>query len=234
MQKFLGTLIVVIALSQSKALYAGADVWLNFVDGSSSAGGNITVTQNGSPGDELFFSLPNIGTATFTVEMLANITPDGGNLASTSTTLVTSSSKIRVSDTTTNLAGPGTGAGANIVEPGFAPGNLLSHFGQGNFFVGIPPADGFLIGTITFEIDTSLGISGETIAIDGVIGANTWALLSGFGVDPVTFGSGSGTNGANIGTFGGRLATITFGGIPEPATVSLLGLCALGSTRRRR
>jgi len=211
------------------AANASATVWMNYTGGSASDG-DLTVIQNGGPGAQLILEKPQTGTATFTVDVIANV-----NLAaafsSTSTNLSTNSSNIAVSESNVNLLGPTNGANLNQITPGFAPGPLLNDFGQGDFFFGITPGDGLLLGTITFVIDKSNGEDGFDIAIDGSIGNTAWAF-QGAGIDPVIFGDGPGTNGANLGEFGGTFATIR--NIPEPATLSLLGLGAVALIRRRR
>jgi len=226
----LGQALVVLLsiLAAPVSANAGALVWMHYVDGSAS--GDISIAQNGSPGAQLLIDTNFAGAASFTVELRANISPDGGNLATTSTTLTTNASSIAVSNATATLPAPTNGLGPNIIESGFEPGNILTHFGQGGFMVGLVPADDFLIGTITFDLDFD-NDPGTEITIDGLIGNLTWALLAGVGVDPVIFGDGPGTNGANFGEYAGTFATIR---TPEPTTLCLFGIGTIALVRRRR
>lgn len=205
------------------AANASASVWFNYVSGSP----EVTLLQNGGPGQQLLLEKPESGTASFTVEVRHNT---NDTLVSNSTNLATLSGNIEVSDVSSFLPGPLSGSGANQIN-GFGPGNILTAFGQSDF-VGLPSGDDLLIGMITFNIDKSNNPGETEIVIDGFIGANTWATNAGVGSDVVTFGSGPGTGGSQIGAFGGTLATIT--NIPEPATLSLLGLGAVALIRRRR
>ncbi len=207
---------------------AGATVWMEFVDGT---GNDLQVLQNGAPGSRLILTDEGGGIINITVNLMANISDDQGNLASMSTNLVTSSSDIRVTAATSNLPGPTAAAGANQIE-GFGPGNILTAYGMGDFFFGLPTGDNQLLGTISFFIDWGNNQTDFDISVGGTIGATTWATLAGTAVDPVVFGDGLGTNGAVINSFGGTLFTIV--DIPEPSSISLLGVGTLALIRRRR
>ena len=164
-----------------------------------------------------------------TVNLMANITADQGNLASMSTNLVADQESVRVTEATSNVPGPTAAAGANQIN-GFGPGNILTAYGMGDFFFGLPTGDNQLLGTISFLFDWDLGFFPELLVIEGTIGATTWATLAGTAVDSVRFGDGQGTNGADIGYFGGTFLSFA----PEPSTLSLLGLGALALIHRRR
>ncbi len=208
---------------------AGATVWMEIVEAHNSAG-PFFVYQNGSPGNRAQLGATS-GIITITVDLKANITDEQGVLATTNTNLVTGSDSIRVTEAKSVLPGPTAGPGANQIE-GFGPGNILTAFGTGDFLVGLPTGDNQTLGTISFLIDWTDDAVGY-LEVDGFIGANTWATLSGVGVDPVVFGDGgAGTNGANIGSYGGTFFDIV--NVPEPSTLSVLGLGCLAMIRRRR
>lgn len=164
-----------------------------------------------------------------TVNLMANITADQGNLASMSTNLVADQESVRVTEATSNVPGPTAAAGANQIN-GFGPGNILTAYGMGDFFFGHPTGDNQLLGTNSFEFNWELGSYPDELEVWGTIGATTWATLAGTAVDSVQFGDGQGTNGADIGYFGGTFLSFA----PEPSTLSLLGLGALALIHRRR
>ncbi len=219
--------IALVSIAATRA-DAAASVWMEFVAGSPI----LEVLQDGSPGNQLtIFADDELGPATMTVNLMANITDDQGNLASMSTNLVANTSSIRVTEATSNLPGPTAAAGANQIE-GFGPGNILTAYGMGDFFFGLPTGNDQLLGTITFFIDWELDDFGGEIVVDGAIGATTWATLAGTAVDSVEFGTGPATNGANIGSFGGTFLNIIPD--PEPSTLSLLCVGAVALLRRQR
>ncbi len=209
------------------AANAAATVWMSFVDGTP----DVNVLQNGGPGQQLLLEKGESGQSSFTVEIRANITADQGVLASHSTNLVANSNNIEVTSVSSFLPGPTAAAGANQIN-GFGPGNILSAFGAGDFFFGLPTGDNQLLGTISFRTDKSIDGAENPIIIDGTIGNTLWASLGAGAVTNVAFGDGAGVNGGQAGGFGGTFATIT--NIPEPATLSLLGLGAVALIRRRR
>ena len=204
---------------------AAATVWMEFVDGTP----DMYAYQDGAPGQRLVVDSASIGTSRLTVNVMANITADQGNLASMSTNLVADQESVRVTEATSNVPGPTAAAGANQIN-GFGPGNILTAYGMGDFFFGLPTGDNQLLGTISFEFNWDLGSYPDELEVWGTIGATTWATLAGTAVDSVRFGDGQGTNGADIGSFGGTFLSFA----PEPSTLSLLGLGALALIRRHR
>jgi len=224
------TLFFALAHSQTP-VHAGAEVWMEYDDGSG-VGHFFNVVQNGGPGSQLLIEIPTDGVTTFAVNMYANITTDQGNLASHSTNLVANTGNIEVTAANSFLLGPTASAGANQIN-GFGPGNILSAFGAGDFFFGLPTGDNLFLGTIAFRIDPSQDDQGTTITIDGTVGSTLWAALAPPGpVDNVVFGEGNGIAGDAAGSVGGTFATINLVA-PEPSTLGFLGLCTIGLVRRK-
>ncbi len=212
------------------AANAGATVWMRYTGGSAS-NGDLNVVQDGAAGRQLILEKPDTGTATFSVDLVADVDSGNSALASTSTTFSTGSSNIAVTEATSTLFGPTNSPDQNTIEPGFAPGNLLTDFGQYDFFFGLGSGNGLVLGQMTFFIDKQ-NPGEESIEIEGKIGHFGWALLSGIGISPVQFGDGPSTTGASFGQSAGTFATIH--NIPEPATLGLLCLSAVLLPRRSR
>lgn len=202
-----------------------AHVWFELSDAGTSG-----VTQvSGGLDQTLILDKPaDPGIYTFTLSMKANI--DQGVLGHS-----------------TDLAadGPvaaGPFAGINPGVPDFfftnAPGNLPPEAGTFADDIGSSVVGQYLgqvtLGTIEITIDKTNGPIGE-INIFARVGGLGWGDSSADGAPDVYYGPNAALDGNPVaGTPYGDLAVVTIRQVPEPATMSLLGLGALALIRRRR
>ncbi|HPF41601.1 MAG TPA: PEP-CTERM sorting domain-containing protein [Phycisphaerae bacterium] len=200
---------------------AAATVWFEY------AGGDVAQTGGGAANETLVLEKSNApGTYTFSVTMWSNVTDIG--VFGANTTLLADGP---ITTTSAVLNGPPNGLptpanGLGVEGPGPIAVNFggIAIFGTG--YLGLSN-----MGTFTFEINKT-DLIGD-INIYAVIGGQRWGNANSTGTQ-VSFGPNGPVDGAVIGAGSDGLPVITITQVPEPATLSLLGLGAIALIRRRR
>jgi hypothetical protein len=211
------------ALAMPAISQGAATVWFEYV------GGDGAPTSGGGPGETLVIEKPNApGTYHFTINMVANVTDVGiyGNI----TTLL-ADGPVAASDlTVVPPPGGAPNAASGLGTPG--PGPIAVNFGgavfSGNGYLG----PDLLMATIDLTIVKLGGEMGD-VGIYPVIGTTLWGDQF-FGAPDVSFGPNGPVSGAVAGAGANGLPSVVIHWVPEPATLSLLGLGAIALIRRRR
>lgn len=200
-----------------------ASIWFEYVSGPTDGNG---VTSQG-PGQALVIEKPAApGSYTYEIAMLANVTDVG--LYSANTTL---SSDSTIAVTNANLIPPVGGAPTPAGALGtFGPGDIATNFGAATFSGPGYLGNNILLGTLTFVVDK---LDDGTSNVYARVGNGLFGT-SQFGTATVDYGANLGINGGVVGAEGDGLPVISFVNVPEPATLSLLGLGAIALIRRRR
>ncbi|MCB9853172.1 MAG: PEP-CTERM sorting domain-containing protein [Phycisphaerales bacterium] len=164
----------------------------------------------------------------FTVTMWANVTNVG--LFSANTTLTANGAVSATAAALNAPPGGGVTPAGGLNTPG--PGPIATNFGGATF-----SGTGYLgnminLGTISLRIDNTGGAVGN-VDIFAQVGSGVFGQ-SDFQAATVDYGPNLGIDGGVEGNGAGGLPVITIIQVPEPATLSLIGLGALALIRRRR
>jgi len=223
----------VAAFALASVSQAATSVWFQLGDAGTSG---VTVANDngtGGPGETLLLDKPGEpGIYTFTVDMYASVT--GPGLYSHNTTL---SADGTVSASTLQNASPPSDGGFSIANTGtgagiFGPGFILNNYGSGCFSGTGWALQNMYLGSITLTVDkTDLG----SVNVYAEVGNGSYGLNGGGFEQELYFGPNPSVSGQNaISPPAGEFAVITITNLPEPATLSLLGLGAIALIRRRR
>lgn len=222
MTKSLKSLVAALAvLAMSGSASAANNVWFAHVSGA-----------NGAEGSQLGLTVDSVGQASFDMAVWVNNTAADNNasdaLVNYAISLVGGDSRFSVSDWTNTSPLTQT---SGVSGQGMGPA-LLTNANAGNFAGAISGTHQLGTFTLSVNIGDALDLDGSVIGIDFVVGANEWAQNN--FLDPAATINVAG-NGEVLGSAGVNAGTaITVALIPEPATLSLLGIGALAFIRRRR
>ncbi|MCB9855681.1 MAG: PEP-CTERM sorting domain-containing protein [Phycisphaerales bacterium] len=200
-----------------------ASIWFEYVSGTT--GANSVVSQG--EGQVLVIEKPDVpGQFTYTINMLANVTDVG--LYSANTTL-SADGPAAVPSMILN-APPGGGATPAGGLGVFGPGPIATNFGGATFSGPGYLGNNILLGTLTFVVDKTQDHD-TFISIIASVGSGVFGQ-SDFGAADVRYADGAYVSGGIQGA--ATNTVIQFVNIPEPATLSLLGVGAIALIRRRR
>jgi hypothetical protein len=198
-----------------------ASIWFEYVSGPTQ--GLDPVSQG--EGQVLSIDKPDgPGLYEYTINMLANV--DGVGLYSANTTL-SADGPAAVTGTILNAPVGGAPTPAGGLNT-FGPGDIATNFGGATFSGPGYTGQNILLGTLTIVIDKA-GTNGVNISArvgTGVFGQQDFQAAD------VRYADGAFVSGGIVGN--AENIAITFNNVPEPATMSLLGLGAIALIRRRR
>jgi hypothetical protein len=223
MKKNLFMVVALVGAFMMPAVSQGAaTVWFEY------AGGDLAAVSGGGPNETLVLEKDlTPGTYNFAVTMYANVTDIG--VFGANSTLV-ADGPVSVSSATLN--GPANGIPTNANGLGVVgPGPIAVNFGGIAIFGSGYLGDNIDMGTFNLTIVKTDPIG--DINITAIIGGQRWGNSDSTATQ-VTFGPNPSVSGGTIGNGTGGLPVISIVQVPEPATLSLLGIGAMALIRRRR
>ena len=191
--------------------------------------GDGTQVQGGVGQELRIERLQDAGVYNLTLTMWANVTAPA--LYSANTTL---SADGAVAATAWNAVPPTGGAATpagGLNTPG--PGDIATNFGAATF-----SGPGYIgnmlnLGSMSLTINDVNPLAGPDVSIFARVGNGLFGT-SDFATATVDYGPNLGVNGGVVGASGALPVVTIIEIVPEPATLSLLGLGALALIRRRR